>query len=56
MQNDNEKMWQQMANNNDRAEEIAKNTIEMVDKKLEENLEAMEAVSYPHLDVYKRQK
>ena len=42
MQNDNERMWQQMANNSDKVEEVAKNTIELVDRKLEENLEATE--------------
>ena len=42
MKNDNEKIWQQMADNNYRTEEIAKNTVEAIDKKLEENIEATE--------------
>ena len=42
MKSDSEKIWLQMADNSYRTEEIARNTIETIDKKFEENLEATE--------------
>ena len=42
MKSDSERIWQQMADNSCRTEEIARNTIEAIDKKLEENIEATE--------------
>ena len=42
MQNDNERIWQQMTINSDKVEEAAKNTIEKVERRLGENLEETE--------------
>ena len=42
MQNDNERIWQQMTINSGKVEEAAKDTIEMVERRLGENFEATE--------------